>query len=101
MGTEASYEMMMKQKHPDEEIVFIWAVKKLNKQGIWQSRNLMLTTKRLCSLEGHKLKRDIHITKLKGLTKNVKASNAVDFIIHVDGEYDYRLNSNDREVILD
>ena len=61
----------------------------------------MLTTKRLCNLDGHKLKRDIHITKLKGLTKNVKAGNTVDFIIHVEGEYDYRLASKDREVILD
>ena len=101
MGTEASFELMMNQKHPDEDIVFIWGVRKRNKIGNWQSRNLMLTTKRLCNLDGHKLKRDIHISKLKGLTKVIKTGNEIDFTIHVDGQYDYRFSSSDREVIFD
>ena len=34
------------------------------------------------------------------MTKNIKDENKDDFLIHVQGEYDYRFKSDDREMIF-
>ena len=45
-------------------------------------------------------KRSIELSKIKALTKNIKKGNTSDFLVHVDGEYDYRFISNQREAIF-
>ena len=48
----------------DEEIIHSQVVNKQNKFRLWQKRNLLLTSKRICNLEGLVLKRTIPILKL-------------------------------------
>ena len=83
-----------------EDIVFSCHVYKKNRFGMKQKRNFMLTNCRLLNLEGTKIKRSIEISKLKGLTKNVKNGNLDEFLVHVKDEYDYEIISEDRELIL-
>ena len=61
---------------------------------------MLCTTKRLINLDDNKIKRNIEIAKLKALTKNVKHERKIDFILHVKGEYDYKLKCDDRELIF-
>ena len=60
----------------------------------------MLTNTRLMNLDGVKIKRSIEITKIKGLTKNIKNGNLDEFLVHVKDEYDYEIISEDRELII-
>jgi len=61
---------------------------------------MMLTNERLCNLEGLKLKRSIPIKKINALTKNIKDGNTDEFLVQVQGQYDYRFKSDDRGVIF-
>ena len=60
----------------------------------------MLTDARLINLDGVKIKRSIELTKIKGLTRNIKNGNLDEFLVHVQDEYDYEIISEDRELIL-
>ena len=60
----------------------------------------MLTDSRLMNLDGVNIKRIIELTKIKGLTKNIKNGNLDEFLVHVQDEYDYEIISEDRELIL-
>ena len=60
----------------------------------------MLTDSRLMNLDGVKVKRKIELTKIKGLTRNIKNGNLDEFLVHVQDEYDYEIISEDRELIL-
>ena len=53
----------------------------------------------MCNLEGVVLKRTIPIMKLKAVTKSTQQGN-FDFILHVDGERDYRFNDKNRLEII-
>ena len=66
----------------DEEIVHSQTVNKQNRFFMWQKRNFLLTSKRLCNLEGLVVKRTIPLNKLKAVTKSTQQGN-FDFIIHV------------------
>ena len=83
-----------------EELIFSCIVQKQNKYGVMQKRNLMLTTTRLHNLEAKKIKRSIKVDKIKALTKNILNDNKEEFLVHVQGEYDYRFRSEDRELIF-
>ena len=67
---------------------------------MWQNRDFLLTTQRLINLNGTDLKRSIEITKIAALTKNIQAGNKTEFVVHVQGEYDYRFDSPKREEIF-
>ena len=43
----------------------------------------MLTDARLINLDGMKIKRSIELTKIKGLTRNIKNGNLDEFLVHV------------------
>ena len=58
----------------------------------------MLTNCRLLNIEKVAIKRSIELSKLKGLTKNLKTED--EFLVHVKDEYDYEIISEDRELIL-
>ena len=58
----------------------------------------MLTNCRLLNIEKVAIKRSIELSKLKGLTKNLKTED--EFLVHVKEEYDYEIISEDRELIL-
>ena len=60
----------------------------------------MLTDARLINLDGVKIKRSIELTKIKGLTRNIKNGNLDEFLVHVKDEYDYEIISEDRELII-
>ena len=83
-----------------EDIIFSCHVYKKNRFFMKQKRNFCLTNARLLNLDGQKIKRSIEISKLKGLTKNIKNGNLDEFLIHVKDEYDYEIISEDRELIL-
>lgn len=61
---------------------------------------MLITDKRLRSFNDTKCKRIIDLSKLKGFTKNHQNGDVTDFIIHVDGEYDYRYLCNDRDHVI-
>ena len=83
-----------------EDIIFSCHVYKKNRFYMKQKRNFCLTNARLLNLDGQKIKRSIEISKLKGLTKNVKNGNLDEFLIHVKDEHDYEIISEDRELIF-
>ena len=70
---------------------------KQNTTDEWQSRDLLLTTKRLCHLsDNHNLKRSVPLSKIRAVTIGNKdgTANVLDFIVHVSKEYDYFFYSN-------
>ena len=52
----------------------------------------MLTNAHLCNLEDTSFKRSIYLSKIKALTKSTQLNN-IDFIVHVEDEYDYMYRS--------
>ena len=88
------------QTFADEEVVMAWEVRKHNKHGQWQRRNLLLTNRRIRTFYNTKLKRVWDVAKVKALTKNTLNGDIIEFAIHVDDEFDYRFLCNDREDIF-
>ena len=90
---------IVKALDENEQIVFTCEVMKQNRFFMWQKRNLMLTTRRLCNLDGITLKRSIEIQKIKAITKSINAGS-IEFIAHVEDEYDYRFNCRKRKELI-
>ena len=59
-----------------------------------------MTNNRLHNLDGKKIKRSIPINKIKALVKNIKDDNKDEFLVQVQGQYDYRFKSDDRGVLF-
>ena len=96
----ADVEEITKYLETGDHIVFSCLVSKQNRLGMWQKRNLLLTTRKLYNVYGAEFKRGIDIAKVKALTKNIQNGNTKDFIVHVDGEYDYRFSCPEREEVF-
>lgn len=60
---------------------------------------MIITQDNIYNFKLKKVKRVIRIDKLAGLTKSLHKSSK-EFVIHVQGEYDYRLKSDQREKIF-
>ena len=90
-----------------EKVVFSCKIQKQNRFSVWQDREFLLTSQRLCNLKKADLRRSIPITKIKALTKNTmkgnlngNIGNITEFLVHVEGETDYRYSCNWREAII-
>jgi Unconventional myosin tail, actin- and lipid-binding len=78
----------------DFEVVMLSCkVQKFNKYNWVQERALIITQDNIYNFKIKKVKRVIKIEKLAGLTKSLHKSSK-EFVIHVLGEYDYRLKSD-------
>ena len=74
----------------DEEILFSDKIKKINKKGWNQDRNIILTDKAIYNLKKTQLKRRIDYKTIIGITVS-KISD--EFVIHCeDIDYDYHFN---------
>lgn len=112
-GSFGSHDIFDVNSHPEvlelfekgEEVLFSCIVKKINKHRVSQRRVLVVTNKylyniclgniltNLTRLLTHKsiLRRKINIEKISEITLSTHPSSE-QFIIHVEGEYDYRFN---------
>ena len=83
----------------DENIEFSDKVIKINKYGIKQERNLIITDKALYNLKKTALKRRIDLKAIKGITLS-KTSD--EFVIHCnDEDYDYQFISSKKKTIVE
>ena len=83
----------------DENIEFSDKVIKINKYGIKQERNLIITDKALYNLKKTTLKRRIDLKAIKGITLS-KTSD--EFVIHCnDEDYDYQFISSKKKTIVE
>ena len=83
----------------DEEILFSDKIKKINKKGWNQDRNLILTDKAIYNLKKTALKRRIDYKIIIGITVS-KVSD--EFVIHCeDIDYDYHFNSKRKKTIIE
>ena len=83
----------------DEEILFSDKVKKINKKGWNQDRNLILTDKAIYNLKKTALKRRIDYKIIIGISVS-KVSD--EFVIHCeDIDYDYHFNSKRKKTIIE
>lgn len=71
----------------DEVILFTDGVIKINRYGIKQNRNILITSKGVYNLKDKELKRRIDFKNIKGITCT---KSTEEFVIHcIDLEYDY------------
>ena len=83
----------------EEEILFSDKVKKINKKGWSQDRNIILTDKAIYNLKKTTLKRRIDYNTIIGITVS-KVSD--EFVIHCeDIDYDYQFNSKRKKTIIE
>ena len=83
----------------EEEIQFSDKVKKINKNGWKQDRNILLTDKAIYNLKKTSLKRRIDYKTIMGITLS-KLSD--EFVIHCeDLDYDYHYISSRKKTIIE
>ena len=83
----------------EEEIQFSDKVKKINKNGWKQDRNILLTDKAIYNLKKTSLKRRIDYKTIMGITLS-KLSD--EFVIHCeDLDYDYHYISSRKKIIIE
>ena len=83
----------------EEEIQFSDKIKKINKNGWKQDRNILLTDKAIYNLKKTSLKRRIDYKAIMGITLS-KLSD--EFVIHCeDIDYDYHYISNRKKTIIE
>lgn len=58
----------------------------------------MITNERVLNFNGVELKRGITITDLVGITKSLEKKGKVQFVIHVNNDYDYRFKDGDNQM---
>lgn len=59
----------------------------------------MITTERVYNIKKNKIKRQININKLSGISKALLGKET-EFTLHIAAEYDYRFHSEKREDIV-
>ena len=84
----------------DEKIIYSCIMKKKNKYGMWQIRNLVLTNMRICNFAELSLKRSIELRTLRALTKTTKI-NTWKLLLHVHDDYDYKIRTERREELIE
>lgn len=79
--------------------MFSCRLRKINKYGIKQERNFVVTNLNIYNFKQKRLRRVMAIKNLGGLTKSLKPDSG-EFVVHVKKEHDYRLISSNREIIF-
>ena len=77
----------------NEKIFLSTAITKYNDYGLRQGRSLVVTDKAVYNLKKNKVQRRIPLEKLEAMSLSTQSS---EFVLHVKGEYDYRLLSFER-----
>lgn len=72
-------------------------VNKINDYKTSQKRTIMLTDKSVYNLKGKSVKRKIDLKRIKSI---IIGKYGGEFVFHIDGEYDYRFESEKREKLL-
>ena len=75
-------------------IIFSCSFKKLNRFGMSQHRNFIITSSALYNIHKNTINRKIRIRDIAGLTKSADAKNH-EFIVHVEDDYDYTFPNTD------
>ena len=75
-----------------ENVLFSDKIKKINQNNWTQTRTLVITPEALYNLKDKKSQRDIDLSKIGGISRNV-LGKTLEFTVHVPSEYDYRFNS--------
>lgn len=83
-----------------EKIIFSCFVLKFNRWGMSQQRTMLVTNKNLYNLKKAEMQRRIAINQIKAVTKSTKAGN-LQFIVHINSEYDYMFDSEYRKEIFE
>ena len=64
-----------------------------------QERNLLLTTEKIANIKKKEFQRKINIKNIRALSRSTVLKD-MDFVVHVDNEYDYRFICEDREKLF-
>ena len=84
-----------------DQLVYAGKVKKTNDFGLQQERILAITSQGIYTIKKMKTKRMIPLVYIGGMTKKVfPKTNTKQFIVHVPSEYDYRLESEMRDDVM-
>jgi serum/glucocorticoid-regulated kinase 2 len=82
----------------DEKILYSDKIIKINRYGMSQERNFLLTSRAIYNFKKKELKRRIDLYAFRGLTIS---KNSDEFVIHGnDLEYDYNYNSPNKHLII-
>lgn len=77
-----------------EILVFSDKVKKINMNEWTQERTLCITEGKIFNINKNKIKREILIKNLSGISRNaINVKKKSEFTLHVNTEYDYRFIS--------
>ena len=94
-GKEQSLSKIIK----NEKLLFTDKINKINRYGLTQERNIIITNQGIYNLRKTQLKRRIDIKSIKGITLS-KISD--EFVIHCnDEEYDYQYRSAKKKTIVE
>lgn len=85
---------------PGEKVLFSCKVLKHNRWGMRQYRGMLVTNTRIYNLKDVSIQRKIQISSVKAITKSTKAGY-LEFVVHVNDEYDYMFESDNRAEIFD
>ena len=80
-------------------MVYSTKVLKFNRFGMKQERNLLLTTEKIANIKKKEFQRKINIKNIRALSRSTVLKD-MDFVVHVDNEYDYRFICEDREKLF-
>lgn len=98
LSNEPNVQKLLAKEGPGEVIQFSDLAIKINRKDKEQTRVLLITDKAIYNLlpNNYKLKRRINISQLMALSLSLASD---EFVIHVDGEYDYRYKSAHKDRI--
>jgi hypothetical protein len=78
-----------------ETLLYASMVKKINMYEWSQERMIAITDRAIYNIHKKKIKREIAIADIGGITKTVPPSKCVtEFTVHVPSSYDYRFASD-------
>jgi len=78
-------------------VLFSANVYKWNRFLIKQERTIVVTNQNVYNFHKKKIRRHVNIKDLAGLTKALNEKSS-EFVIHVKNDYDYRMESSNREL---
>ena len=77
-----------------DTLLYTSMVKKINMYGWSQERMIAITNRAIYNIHKKKIKREIAIADIGGITKTVPPSKcSTEFTVHVPSHYDYRFSS--------
>jgi hypothetical protein len=83
----------------NEPVIFSDKMKKINMNDWTQERIIIITPNKIYNIHKNKVKREMQIKLLFGVSKNTEGKKS-EFTIHIPTEYDYRLISDKRDIVM-